>query len=447
MSVEQHTLQSLLAWLDTHINYERTGMGSGDGPEHDPERRLRDLRTFMDIMDNPHQAYPSVHITGTNGKTSTSRMLTSLMMAQGVRTGTYTSPHLAKLNERISVNGEPVNDVEMFDLLLALQLLEPMLATMTNSADKLSYFELMTAAAYRHFADAPVEVGIIEVGVGGKWDATNIIDAQVAVVTNVGLDHQNYLGNTREEIAQHKAGIVKEHASLVLAEGDEPLHRYFTERTDGPVFLTGKDFAAENDRVAVGGRLVNLRTPSGEYEDVFVSLHGRHQSQNAATALMSAEAFFGQALNEEVVRQGFAAATSPGRLEVVSRRPLCVVDGAHNKAGAQALLTALDEEFAVDGQRILVLGLLDPHEPKEMLEALQAGSSRLVIACQPDSPRAISATAIADAAKEFGVPAVVIEDPAAAANEAIKMATEDDLVVVTGSLYAVGAARQELLQA
>jgi dihydrofolate synthase/folylpolyglutamate synthase len=441
MSAENTTLQSLLSWLDTHINYERTGMGSGDGAEHDPGRRLETMLAFLDIMDNPQNLYPSIHLTGTNGKTSTSRMVTSLLMAQGLRTGTYTSPHLLKINERISVNGEPVSDPEMFELLLALQLLEPMLQDA-----RLSFFELVTSAAFRHFADAPVEAAVIEVGVGGKWDATNVIDAHVAVITNVGLDHQNYLGATRELIAEQKAGIVKEQSALVLAEPDAHLHEFFTSRTQAPVYVVGKDFAAEDDRIAVGGRLVDLRTPSGRYEDVFVGLHGRHQSQNAATALMAVEAFFGEALHEDVVRQGFAAATSPGRLEVVSRRPLCVVDGAHNEAGAAALLRALDEEFAVDGERVLVVGMLEPHDPRSILEALQASRSRLVIACTPDSPRAVPAAAIADAAKAMGALSVVVEDPRAAAKEARSVATEDDLVVVTGSLYVVGAARDELLE-
>jgi dihydrofolate synthase/folylpolyglutamate synthase len=440
MSAENTTLPNLLAWLEAHVDYERTGMGTGDGIDHDPERRLTTMRGFLDIMDNPQSLYPSIHLTGTNGKTSTSRMITSLLMAQGLRTGTYTSPHLARINERISVNGEPVSDPELFELLLALQLLEPML-----QAERLSYFELLTAAAYRHFADAPVEVGVIEVGVGGMWDATNIIEANVAVVTNVGLDHQNYLGPTRESIAGQKAGIVKTTSSLVLAEPDQHLHPVFTDRTQGPVYIVDKDFAAEDDRIAVGGRLVDLRTPNGTYEDVFVALHGRHQSRNAATALMAAEALFGEALHEDVVRQGFAAATSPGRLEVVSRRPLCVLDGAHNEAGAQALVQALDEEFAVDGERILVVGMLHPHEPARMLEALQATRARLVIACQPHSPRAVRASDIAAAAKEMGALTVVVEDPRAAAREGRAVATEDDLVVVTGSLYAVGAARDELL--
>jgi dihydrofolate synthase/folylpolyglutamate synthase len=441
--IHEPTLESLLQWLDTHINYERTGMDTSGTQQHDPAQRLQRLQAFMDVMDNPQLAYPSIHLTGTNGKTSTSRMISSLIMAQGLRVGTYTSPHLSQVNERISVNGEPISNAELFELLLALQLLEPM--TSSSADERLSYFELLTAAAFRHFADAPVEIGVVEVGVGGKWDATNIFDAHVAVVTNVGLDHTNYLGPTREDIAEHKAGIVKEQSALVLAEPDEHLHSYFTKRTQAPVFLVGRDFSADNDRVAVGGRLVNLRTPTAEYEDVFVALHGQHQSQNAATALMAVEAFFGQPLKDDVVREGFAAATSPGRLEVVNRRPLCVVDGAHNEAGARALVQSLDEEFAVNGRRILVLGLLDPHEPQVLLEALDASKARLVIACQPDSPRAIPATAIADAAKAMGVPVAVVEDPAAAAKEALETATEDDLVVITGSLYVVGAAREALL--
>lgn len=439
MSAELPTLETLLAWLDSHINYERTGMGSGEA-EHDPEYRLQLLRSFLDIQDNPQKLFPHIHITGTNGKTSTSRMVTALVMANGLRAGTYTSPHLERLNERIMVNGEPVNDAELFDLLLAAQLLEPML-----NGELLSYFEILTSSALRHFADAPVEVGVIEVGVGGTYDATNVIDASVAVVTNVGLDHTNYLGPTRKDIARHKAGIVKQHSALVVSETDESLIPIFTDRTTGPVYVAGREFEVTGNRVAVGGRLINLRTPLGEYEDVFLALHGKHQASNAATALMAAEAFFGQALSEEVVRQAFGAVSSPGRLEVVNRRPLTVLDGAHNVEGAQALVKALDEEFAVAGQRIFVIGILDPHDPAELLTALQAEKARLVIATQPSSPRAIPASVIADAAKAAGMVAVVVEDPAAAAKEALATATEDDLVVVTGSLYTTGAARARLL--
>jgi dihydrofolate synthase/folylpolyglutamate synthase len=255
----------------------------------------------------------------------------------------------------------------------------------------------------------------------------------------------NYLGPTREHIAEHKAGIVKPDSMLVLSERDEALHHLFIDRTQAPVYIAGRDFDVSDNRVAVGGRLVDLRTPGGTYDDVFIGLHGAHQAANAATALMAAEAFFGQALSEDAVRQGFAAASSPGRLEVVNRRPLTVLDGAHNVSGAETLRRALDEEFAVDGRRIFVIGMLDPHEPKEMLEALEADKARLIIATQPDSPRALAPEAIAGAAKTLGVPAVVIERPDEAVKEAIATAVEDDLIVVTGSLYTVGAARKELL--
>jgi dihydrofolate synthase/folylpolyglutamate synthase len=433
-------LVPLLTWLDDHINYERVGMGSGSGDEHDPERRLRVMRRLMELMDDPQKLYPGIHLTGTNGKTSTARMISALVMAQGLRAGTMTSPHLQHLNERIAVNGEPIDDSELADVLGSIRLLEHML----SDDERPSYFEIMTAAGFRHFADAPVEVGVVEVGVGGKWDATNVFDALVAVITNVGLDHTNYLGTTRESIAEHKSGIIKAESTVVLAEPDATLHPIFLERPSAGSFLVGRDFEATDNRVALGGRVANLRTPSGTYEDVFIALHGSHQAVNAATALMAVEAFFGQALQEDVVRQAFESVTSPGRLEVVRRRPLCLLDGAHNEAGARALVTALDEEFMVDGQRVFVVGMLEPHDPIDMLRALQVDKARLVVACQPDSPRAVPASAVADAAKSLGVPAVVVEDPQAAAQEAIASAGEDDLVVVTGSLYVVGATRTTL---
>lgn len=453
MRADEPTFEDLITWLDSHINYERTGMGSGGGSRDDPELRLRLLRMFLDIMDNPQEQFSSIHVTGTNGKTSTARMITSLLMAQGLRSGTYTSPHLDQLNERIAVNNEPVGRKDMHDLLLSLKLLEPMLATVAaregESADdartQLSYFELITSAAIRHFADAPVEVGVIEVGVGGKWDATNVIDADVAVITNVGLDHTNYLGPTRESIAEHKSGIVKQGAPVVIGERDTKLQSTFTSRTNADAYIIDKDFGVTNNRVAVGGRLIDLFTPGGRYDEVFISLHGAHQAENAAIALMAAEAFFGQPLSDEAVRNGFGAVTSPGRLEVVNRRPLTVIDGAHNVSGAESLVKSLDEEFAVDGKRIFVIGMLDPHDPAEILAALKVHNARLLIACAPDSPRAVPTAAIAEAAKSLGVPVVAVKSPAAAAKEALSSASEDDLVVITGSLYVAGAARTELL--
>lgn len=432
-------LSELLEWVDSHINYERTGPKPGtasDAFAHDPARRLRHLREYMELMDNPHLSYPSIHITGTNGKTSTARLISALLDAQGLTSGMYTSPHLERVNERIVANEEPIADEDLAEVLEALRMLEPMVT------EKPSYFELFTAAAFRYFADKPVEVGVIEVGVGGQWDATNIIDAAVAVVTNVGLDHLNYLGPTREHIAEQKAGIVKPDSGLVLSETDPDIAKIFLERPHQRDYLLNRDFGVDKNTLAVGGRVLDLRTPLACYDDVYLSLHGLHQATNAATALMAVEAFFEQPLAEPVVREALGNVKSPGRMEVVHRQPLVILDGAHNSAGAAALIKSVDEEFGADTPRILVVGMLSPHEPVEMLGALNADGARMVIACSPDYPRAVPAEAVAEAARTLGVATVVVPDVAGAVQEALEAAGGEEIVLVTGSLYVIGAARR-----
>lgn len=433
-----HDLNELLAWVDSHINYERSGPGQAAGgqpKDHDPQVRLDQMRSFMELMDNPQTAFPSIHITGTNGKTSTSRLISSLLSAQGLTTGTYTSPHLEKVNERIVTNGEAISDADLAEVLEAMRLLEPL------GEAKLSYFELLTAAGLRHFADRPVEAGIIEVGVGGTYDATNVVDGVVAVATNIGLDHTNYLGPTHADIARHKAGIVKPDAALVLGDVEAQLADIFKARPHGSSFSLNHEFGVERNEVAVGGRLLDLRTPKARYAEVFLSLHGQHQGVNASVALMAAEAFFDAPLPDDVVRQAFGSVTSPGRMEIVHRQPLCLVDGAHNAEGAATLIASLDEEFEAVGGRVLVVGMLSPHDPTQMLSELQADKARLVIACEPEWPRAIPAEQIADAAKALGATAVVVRNVAQAVHEGLATAADDEMVLVTGSLYVVGAAR------
>ena len=430
-------LHAAIAWLDSHINYERNGPGNKSSVIHDPERRLRHVEHLTELLDDPQRKFSSIHITGTNGKTSTARMITQLVLAQGLRAGSYTSPHLHSINERIAVNAVPIDDGELADLLESVRLIEVLL----DLDEQPSYFEIMTAAAFRHFADAPVDVGVIEVGAGGMYDATNVIDASVAVVTNIGVDHLEYLGPAQSDIARHKAGIVKPGATLVTAEQNAELFAILDSPPHERTLALGRDFELIENKMAVGGRLVSVRTPYATYDEVFVAAHGAHQGINAATAIVAAEAFFETALGDAIVREAFTNLTTPGRFEIVAHNPTTVVDGAHNVEGIDKLRETLDEDLASLTERIFVIGMLAPHDPAELLRALGAANAKLVVACTAPSPRAIPAGEIAEAASVLGVPVVMIEDPRAAVLEARKMSSEDSVVVVTGSLYVVGATR------
>ena len=419
-----------LSFLDAHVNLE------ADPAPRAAAMRLDRIRRVTELMGDPQRAQPVVHITGTNGKGSTARMATALLGAHRLSVGTYTSPHLERINERLSWDGEPIDDDAFADMVGAIAALEQLL-----DGDRLSHFEILTAAAFRWFADIAVDVAVVEVGLGGRYDATNVADGSVAVVTNVDLDHAEVIGPTRHDIAVEKAGIVKPGAVLVLGEADPSLRPVFDEAGAASVWVRGEDFDCVANRPAVGGRLLDLRTPSTEYADVFLPLHGAHQGDNAAVALAAAEAFFGAPLDSDVVTEAFAGVTMPGRMEVVGRRPLRLLDGAHNPAGAQAAATTLDEEFGGPHPRVLVVGLLQGRDPVEMLSPYGPASVRLVVACPPPSPRALPAAEVAGAASSLGIPAVVEPTVEAAVRRAIAEAGDDDLVLVTGSLYVVGAAR------
>jgi dihydrofolate synthase / folylpolyglutamate synthase len=400
-------------------------------------------------MGDPQTSYPVVHVTGTNGKGSAVRMTTSLLLAKGLTVGTYSSPHLERLNERLAWNGEPIDDAAFAEVLLALRDLEPFVtADVGAPGEAPTWFELMTAAAYRWFADVAVDVAVVEVGLGGRYDATNVADAAVAVVTNVELDHVDILGSTRAEIAAEKAGIIKAGSVVVLGEDDPSLAGIFEAEAArvgaAALWRRHEDFGCEMNRLAVGGRLLDLRTPGARYEDVFVPLHGAHQGDNAAAAVAAAEAFFGEPLGEEVVAEGLAATTVPGRMEVVVRHPLVVLDGAHNAAGARAAGATLAEDFALAGRVIVVMGCLRGRDPGELLQGLGPERLEHVIACPAPSPRGLPAAAVADAARALGLRATEAPTVAAALEMARGLAGANDLVLVTGSLYVVGAARATL---
>lgn len=430
-------LQEALEYLEGHVNLEATIYGRREAPTLD---RIREL---CGLMGDPQLAYPVIHVTGTNGKGSTVRMATSLLNARGLSAGTYTSPDLEAVNERIAKNGESIPDEDLAEVLSALADLEDLMGARPHR------FDLLTAGAFRWFADQAVDAAVVEVGLGGTWDATNIVQSSVSVITNVELDHVEVLGPTRADIAADKSGIVKAGSVFVLGEDDPellPIFQSAAERAGAEaLWRRGVHFAVTSNRVAVGGRVIGLRTPGADYEGLFLPLHGSHQALNAACAVVAVEAFFGAPASEEVVAAGLAAARCPGRMEVVGRQPLVILDGAHNPAGARAAAATLDEEFPDPSGRILVVGLLRGRDPAEMLEALGARKARLVVATAPDSPRAQPAEQVASAARDLGIPVETVDQVRPALGRARERAGEDDLVLVAGSLYVVGAARAALV--
>jgi dihydrofolate synthase/folylpolyglutamate synthase len=403
------------------------------------------MRELVHLLGNPERTFPSVHLTGTNGKGSTAAMITSLFGAMGLSVGTYSSPNLTAINERIARNGEPIDDESFATVLATLAALEPL------ASDRPTRFELLTAAALAWFADVAVDAAVIEVGVGGTWDATNVVDGKVAVVTNISYDHTEILGPTLEGIAEDKAGIVKPGSIAVIGETDPGLVSIIETKARqsgaAEVWVAGRDFACPSNRLAVGGRLVDLVTPGASYGEVLVALNGPHQGVNAACALAAAEAFFGRPLDEEVVEEALATVRVPGRLEVVGRKPLMLVDGAHNVAGMEALAAALTEGFAVDGPTVAVVGMLRGRDPSAMLSALAPIGIRTLVTCAPTSPRALAPEVIAEAGRALGLDVEVAGSVSDAIVAARPLVPDDGMLVVAGSLYVVADARTLLLDA
>lgn len=423
--------QDALDYLDAHASYETTGRIESP--------TLDRMRSLVAAMGDPQSAYPVIHVTGTNGKGSTTQMITRLLMAHGLTVGTYTSPHLERLNERISVNAEPIPDDDFAEQIAAVADLEVLTGV------RPSYFEALTAAAYRWFADVAVDVAVIEVGLLGRWDATNVCDAQVAVITNIGLDHTEFAGPTRAHIAREKSGIIKPRSAVVVGETDPELVQVFREAGGASLLVRGDDFDVLEQQLALGGRMVDLRTPTTIYPEVFVPLHGRHQADNAVIALTAVEAFFAAPVPGEIVSEGFAQAVMPGRFEVMGHQPLVIVDGAHNPAGADSCSSVFFDDFDPAGRRLLVVGCLRGRDPREMLSALRADEFDVVFTCTAPSPRGLPADELTAAARAIGCDDVAQADTV---EEAIDMARADamaeDAIVVTGSLYIVGAARPYL---
>jgi dihydrofolate synthase/folylpolyglutamate synthase len=445
-------LEAALAWLDSHANFEKgatvndpTGARIVAGRRFDPPSLDR-MRRLVAYLGDPQLDLDIVHITGTNGKGSVARMVTQLLRASGRSTGTYTSPHLEHVRERIALGGEAIPDPE-----LAKALADTALAEAAAGVEA-SWFELVTAAAFRAFNDAAVEAAVVEVGMGGRWDATNVADGAVAVITNIGLDHTEFFGPTKQHVAREKAGLIKPGAVSLLGEVDDPeivdlLRSLAQEQGAGEIWQRGRDFHCDRNRLAIAGRALTLRTPGRTYADVFIPLHGPHQGDNAAIALAAAEAFIGTPLDDDVVAQGFAASSHPGRLEVLGRRPLVLLDGAHNAEGAAVLAASIEEAFPVgDGRRMVVMGLLEGRDPAAMLAPLARNVSAL-IAVAPPSPRAMDPANVAAAAREVGIASVAAADRLdRALEDAYGRLGPDDQLLVTGSLYLVGSVRSHLMR-
>jgi len=434
----------------TYAEVERALLGRW--PETRLEPSLDRITAVCRLLGDPQRAYPVIHLTGTNGKTSTSRMVDALLRALDLRTGRFTSPHLQSMTERICLDGVPLSQelfVDAFaDVAAYAQIVDD------SSEHPLSFFEMITAMAFAAFADAPVDAAIIEVGMGGSWDATNVADGQVSIITPIGIDHARYLGDRPEIIAVEKAGIIKPGSHVVVAEQEDAVMDVLMRRAVdvGAIALReGVDFGVNHRATAVGGQQIDLQGVASAYSDIFLPLHGAHQAHNAAYALAAVEAFTGsKELDPDLVREAFAQVASPGRLEVVRRSPTVLLDAAHNPHGAQATVEAVQDAFTFS-PLIGVVGVMADKDVEEMLRTFEPVMAEIVCT-QNSTPRSMPAVELAEIAEDiFGAERVILEPRLDDAIErAVGMAdsaesNEDAIgsggVLVTGSVVTVGEAR------
>lgn len=419
-------------------------------PEHQVQPTLDRVTETLDILGDPQNSYPSVHITGTNGKTSTTRMIDALLGAFGVRTGRFTSPHLVDVRERITIEGDSISPDEFVrtweDIAPYIEMVDR--AHAETDGTKLSFFEVFTVMAFAAFADHPVDAAVVEVGMGGRWDATNVIDAGVGVIMPIAIDHEKWLGSTIREIAEEKAGIIKPGQIVIVAKQQEEALRVIEERAaqvDAIVRLEGRDYEVLDRQLGVGGQMITVRTPAAVYEDVFVPLFGDYQASNAAAAIAAVEAFMGgRALDAKVVEAGMLSATSPGRLQVVRHSPTIIVDAAHNPAGAHTLGESISEAF--DFERVVgVYSAMGDKDIEGVLGEVEPYLDSIVITQMP-GPRAKPAEEIAQIARKvFGSDRVdVQEDILEAIATAVNLGESGDEsapatgVVIFGSVLLAG---------
>ena len=422
-------------------------------PETRLEPSLDRIQALCDLMGDPQNAYRVIQLTGTNGKTSTSRMIDSLLTVLGLRTGRFTSPHLQRINERICLDGEPLTDEQFVDAYADVAVYADLVDQ--SQEHPLSFFETLVGMAYAAFADAPVDVGVVEVGMGGTWDATSVAHPDVAVVTPIGIDHSNYLGTSITDIAIEKSGIIKPGSRAVFGRQEdavlEVLVRHASE-VGAPIVVEGRDFGVESRLAAVGGQQFTLQGLGGRYEDILLPLHGEFQAHNAATALAAVESLTGgRELSIDAVREGFGAVTSPGRLEVVRRSPTVIVDAAHNPHGVQALVDSISSEFTFS-PLVGVVGIMADKDAEEILRTLEPVLAH-VICTQNSTECSMPAEELADMAADIFGPgrvtradrlddaleqAIILAD---ASGEEFEDAIGSGGIVITGSVVTVGEAR------
>jgi dihydrofolate synthase / folylpolyglutamate synthase len=420
-------------------------------PETRLEPSLERIESLVHLLGDPQHAYPVVHLTGTNGKTSTSRMIDTLLRARGLRTGRFTSPHVESMTERISVDGDPISEEAFVE---AYHDVAPFAAMVDADGEyPLSFFETVVGMAYAAFADAPVDAAIVEVGMGGSWDATNVVNAKVAVITPIALDHAKYLGERPEDIALEKAGIIKPGSTVVIAEQPPTVMEVLLERAaevGATVVREGVDFGVVHRVPAVGGQMLRLQGLRAEYDEVFLPVYGAHQGHNAVLALAAVEAFAGdEPLDVELVHEAFGEVTTPGRLEIIRRSPTILLDAAHNPHGARAAAEALEDSFTFN-PLVGVVGVMADKDYEGVLAAFEHVFADIVCT-QNSTPRAMPAEELAEVARGiFGVDRVHV---APRLDDAIeKAATLAETggvygsggVLVTGSVITVGEARTML---
>ncbi|NNF55169.1 MAG: bifunctional folylpolyglutamate synthase/dihydrofolate synthase [Acidimicrobiales bacterium] len=431
-----------LRWLDSHQNLEgqRAKRHGSPAPSSLPVAgqtetlSLAAMEELMVAVGDPHLSFRSIHITGTNGKGSVARMSDAILRDLGLSVGRYTSPHLERLNERFVWDDREISDDELAEI---LTLLAPIVATIKKTP---SYFELLTAVAFVWFANMGAEVAVVEVGLLGRFDATNVLDADVAVITNIGKDHTDGAAGWQRKVASEKAGIIKPGSHVILGAPMGELKPIFEAEPHRELWSTPEEFGLEDDDLAVGGHLVTVRTPHGQTEPIFLPLYGAYQPHNLVTAVAAVEAFLGRSIDSEVF-ESLSELAIPGRFEVARRDPTVILEGAHNPDSARVAKYTLDSEFARLGSWVLVIGFLNGKDPREMLEAIGAADFDAVIVCQPNWSRAIPATEVGEIAAKMQLSVEVVPDPNEALGRAMAVTSDEDLILVAGSLYVVGEVR------